>query len=372
MYLFQIIRNFPSTKIKEEHFLFENMAGQPSSNPLYTLPNLTSIGSTSPASHSLRENGDIQPFNFNSDKSLLGSGCPPNNYTPSLNQASSYIYIRPIKALPRRTLLSNILEQRSSHDTINQRFRMDWSSFRPNSDLDLPPIILGTDTTAPRRDTRTSNPSSSYLRSASKFGVQQQVIPPHQSSSQDWNSGRSHLGFFKLKTYDGEWPADALEVLRNISWTGDASSHRKTRLIPSMRQRYLVSKRNDQRQKTLTRPHLPAFEPKSTSQKSQKSNQTSMLMRTSQYFNGNRCTKLRLGVPDEEGRSGSLDFSDGWTMDQGVVLQEEMVQSGSTYALKRKSSSSYSDDDNQLIDDAEGSFQRDGAPVDLTKRRRIE
>ncbi|POW16148.1 hypothetical protein PSTT_01540 [Puccinia striiformis] len=315
--------------------------GRPTFHPIpYTLPNLTSIGSTSPASHSLRENGDIQPFNFNSDKSLLGSGCPPNNYTPSLNQASSYIYIRPIKALPRRTLLSNILEQRSSHDTINQRFRMDWSSFRPNSDLDLPPIILGTDTTPPRRDTRTSNPSSSYLRSASKFGVQQQVIPPHQSSSQDWNSGRN--------------PADPIDE-NNATWY----------------------RRGTITSEDATRPHLPP-QPKSTSQKSQKSNQTSMLMRTSQYFaasenvNGNRCTKLRLREPDEEGRSGSLDFSDGWTMDQGVVLQEEMVQSGSTDALKRKSSSSYSDDDNQLIGDAEGSFQRDDAPVDLTKRRRIE
>ncbi|KAI9601902.1 hypothetical protein KEM48_001190 [Puccinia striiformis f. sp. tritici PST-130] len=356
------------------------MAGQPSSNPLYTLPNLTSIGSTSPASHSLRENGDIQPFNFNSDKSLLGSGCPPNNYTPSLNQASSYIYIRPIKALPRRTLLSNILEQRSSHDTINQRFRMDWSSFRPNSDLDLPPIILGTDTTPPRRDTRTSNPSSSYLRSASKFGVQQQVIPPHQSSSQDWNSGRSHLGFFKLKTYDGEWPADALEVLRNISWTGDASSNRKTRLIPSMRTTLPGIEEEQSTSEDAYQSSSPNLQPKSTSQKSQKSNQTSMLMRTSQYFaqprkmwNGNRCTKLRRReCRMKRDEVGVWTSPDGWTMDQGVVLQEEMVQSGSTDALKRKSSSSYSDDDNQLIGDAEGSFQRDDAPVDLTKRRRIE
>ncbi|KAI7935747.1 hypothetical protein MJO28_016618 [Puccinia striiformis f. sp. tritici] len=365
------------------------MAGQPSSNPLYTLPNLTSIGSTSPASHSLRENGDIQPFNFNSDKSLLGSGCPPNNYTPSLNQASSYIYIRPIKALPRRTLLSNILEQRSSHDqTINQRFRMDWSSFRPNSDLDLPPIILGTDTTAPRRDTRTSNPSSSYLRSASKFGVQQQVIPPHQSSSQDWNSGRSHLGFFKLKTYDGEWPADALEVLRNISWTGDASSHRKTRLIPSMRTTLpgIEEERSTSEdayqasspglRAEINFPEIPEIESDFDVNEN-----FPVLCSASEFIPEplNRNVEREQmyetqteGVPDEEGRSGSLDFSDGWTMDQGVVLQEEMVQSGSTYALKRKSSSSYSDDDNQLIDDAEGSFQRDGAPVDLTKRRRIE
>ncbi|POW06090.1 hypothetical protein PSHT_10516 [Puccinia striiformis] len=141
----------------------------------------------------------MQPFNFNSDKSLLGSGCPPNTYTPSLKQTSSYIHIRPIKALPRREDQPTRSGVQSSDfkPTINQQFVIDWGSFRPNSDL--PPLILGRNATVPTRDTRTSNPTFSNLQPASKSRAQQQVIPQQQSSSQDCNSGRSHLGFFKLK-----------------------------------------------------------------------------------------------------------------------------------------------------------------------------
>ncbi|KAH9440243.1 hypothetical protein Pst134EB_030868 [Puccinia striiformis f. sp. tritici] len=47
------------------------------------------------------------------------------------------------------------------------------------------------------------------------------------------------------------------------------------------------------------------------------------------------------GMPDEQG--GSLD----WAIDQEVGLREEMMQSGRTYELRRKSSLNHSDDESR-------------------------
>ncbi|POV94388.1 hypothetical protein PSHT_16245 [Puccinia striiformis] len=301
----------------------------------------------------------MQPFNFNSDKSLLGSGCPPNNYTPSLKQTSSYIQIRPIKALPRREDQPTQSGVQSSDlkPTINQQFVIDWSSFRPNSDLDLPPLILGRYATVSTRDTRTSNPTLSNLQPASKSRAQQQVIPQQQFSSQDCNSGRSHLGFFKLKTYDGEWPADTWLI----------PSMRTT--LPGIEEEKSTSEANYQSSSPNLRadinfPEIPEIE------SDLDVNENFPVLCSALDFIPeplNRSVEDDLreqvydtqtdGMPDEQG--GSF----GWAIDQEVGLREEMMQSGRTYELRRKSSLNHSDD--------ERAFQKVDAPVYLTKQRRI-
>ncbi|KAH9440244.1 hypothetical protein Pst134EB_030869 [Puccinia striiformis f. sp. tritici] len=148
----------------------------------------------------------MQPFNFNSDKSLLGSALTYSIIQHS--RATACGVSRNISWAGEDQPTRSGVQSSDFKPTINQQFVIDWGSFRPNSDL--PPLILGRNATVPTRDTRTSNPTFSNLQPASKSRAQQQVIPQQQSSSQYCSSGRSHLGFFKLRTYDGEWPADVI------------------------------------------------------------------------------------------------------------------------------------------------------------------
>ncbi|POV97117.1 hypothetical protein PSTT_15257, partial [Puccinia striiformis] len=302
-----------------------DVAGRPSSYHLYTLPNLASIGATSPALHSLL--------------------CPDVLYYPTFSSNGDACGVsRNISWAGEDQPTRSGVQSSDFKPTINQQFVIDWGSFRPNSDL--PPLILGRNATVPTRDTRTSNPTFSNLQPASKSRAQQQVIPQQQSSSQYCSSGRSHLGFFKLRTYDGEWPADALEVLK--TWL--IPLMRTT--LPGIKEEKSTLEANYQSSSPNLRadinfPEIPEIESDLDVNEN-----FPVLCSASDFIpepSINRSVEDDLreqmydtqtdGMPDEQG--GSLD----WAIDQEVGLREEMMQSGRTYELRRKSSLNHSDDE---------------------------